>query len=89
MDLFVISFFPDSNEVPKQDLIYFRQEKIGSFEPFILENTPNYNWFTITQGDLDGDGDQDILVGTYTRDDLYKAPTSNWSPFVILRNTKK
>jgi hypothetical protein len=89
MDLFVISFFPDSNEVPKQDLIYFRQEKIGSFEPFILENTPNYNWFTITQGDLDGDGDQDILVGTYTRDDLYKAPTSNWIPFVILRNTKK
>jgi hypothetical protein len=89
MDLFVISFFPDRNEMMKQDLIYFGQEKNGVFEPFILENTPDLNWLTITQGDLDGDGDQDVVVGTFSFEDLYKAPTSSWRPFVILRNTKK
>lgn len=89
LDLFVIAFFPDRKEKPKQDLIYFNQGKNGDFQPFIIENAPDFNWLTITQGDLDGDGDQDVVVGTFAFDDLYKAPTSNWSPFIILRNTKK
>lgn len=88
LDLFVIAFFPDRKEKPKQDLIYFNQGKNGGFQPFIIENAPDFNWLTITQGDLDGDGDQDVVVGTFAFDDLYKAPTSNWSPFIILRNTK-
>jgi hypothetical protein len=88
MDLFVIAFFPDRKESPKQDLVYFKQEKNGDFEPFILPNAPDFNWLTITQGDLDRDGDQDVVIGTFAFDDLYKAPTSKWSPFVILRNSK-
>lgn len=89
LDLFVIAFFPDRNESPKQDLIYLQQNKKKEFEAFILENTPNFNWLTITQGDLDGDGDQDVVVGTFSFEDLYQAPTSNWRPFVILRNIRE
>lgn len=89
LDLFVIAFFPDRNESPKQGLIYFQQNKKKEFEPFILENTPNFNWLTLTQGDLDGDGDQDVVVGTFSFEDLYQAPTSTWRPFVILRNTRE
>ncbi len=88
MDLFVIAFFPDRKESPKQDLIYFRQKRQGDFEPFVLANAPNLNWLTITKGDLDRDGDQDVVIGTFAFDDLYKAPTSNWRPFVILRNSR-
>lgn len=88
MDLFVIAFFPNRKETPKQDLIYFRQAKSKNFEPFILANAPDLNWLTITKGDLDQDGDQDLVIGTFAFDDLYKAPTSNWSPFAILRNGK-
>lgn len=87
-DLIVISFFPNKKETSKQDLIYFKQLKTGELQPFILENAPDFNWLTITQGDLDGDGDQDLVIGTFAFDDLYKAPTTPWSPFVILRNGK-
>jgi hypothetical protein len=89
MDLFVIAFFPDRKQSPKQDLIYFKQTNSKDFEPYVLANAPDLNWLTITKGDLDQDGDQDLVIGTFAFDDLYKAPTSNWSPFAILRNRKE
>lgn len=88
-DLIAISFFPDKNQYPKQDLVYFRQDSSGEFEPFVLENSPDFHWLTISQGDLDLDGDLDILVGTFAFDQLYKAPDSSWKPFVVLRNKLK
>ncbi|RIW17304.1 VCBS repeat-containing protein [Algoriphagus lacus] len=89
MDLVSISFFPDKNQQPKQDLIYFRQSSSGKFEPHILANSPGFHWLTISQGDVDLDGDQDLLIGTFAFDQLYKPPTDTWKPFVILRNRVK
>lgn len=88
-DLIAISFFPDKNQSPKQDLIYFRQVSKGKLDPFVVENAPDFHWLTISQGDLDLDGDLDILVGTFAFDQLYKTPSSSWSPFVVLRNKLK
>lgn len=88
-DLIAISFFPDKNQSPKQDLIYFRQVSKGIFEPRILLKSPDFHWLTISQGDLDLDGDMDLLIGTFAFDQLYKAPSSTWSPFVVLRNKLK
>lgn len=89
MDLIAISFFPDKSQQPKQDLIYFRQNSTGKFEPFVLKNSPGFHWLNMTQGDVDLDGDQDLLIGTFAFDQLYKPPTENWKPFVVLRNGLK
>jgi hypothetical protein len=86
LDVIAIAFFPDSNQAPRQDLVYFKQGENGVFKPFVLAEAPDFNWLTITQGDLDGDGDQDLVVGTFDFDQLYKPPTESWRPFVILRN---
>ncbi|GMQ24666.1 hypothetical protein Aoki45_13480 [Algoriphagus sp. oki45] len=85
MDLFVIAFFPDAKQKPRQDLVFFHQEKMG-FQPFVLAQSPDMHWLTLTQGDLDGDGDQDLVVGAFDFNQLYQAPKGNWKPFVVLRN---
>jgi hypothetical protein len=89
LDLFAIAFFPDPKQRPRQDLIYFRQESDGDFSPFVLARGIDSNWLTITKGDLDLDGDQDVVVGSFEFNDLYKRPQNNWKPFIILKNLKK
>ena len=89
MDVVTIAFFPDRKQKPYQNLIYFKQEKSGSFQPFVLKEQLEDHWLTLTKGDLDKDGDEDLIVGTFAFDQLYQAPKENWRPFVVLRNQLK
>lgn len=89
LDLFAIAFFPDPKQSPRQDLIYFRQESDGDFTPFVLAKGIDSNWLTITKGDLDLDGDQDVVIGSFEFNDLYKRPEKNWKPFILLKNLTK
>lgn len=89
MDVVAIAFFPDRNQKPHQNLIYFKQEKPDSFLPFVLKEQLQDHWLTLTKGDLDKDGDEDLIVGTFAFDQLYQAPTKQWRPFVVLRNQLK
>jgi len=88
-DLIVIAFFPDHSQAPKQNLIYFKQISTRQFEPFVLGSSPDLHFLTIAKGDLDLDGDVDLVVGTFAFDQLYNAPTQQWTPFIVLRNTLK
>lgn len=89
LDMFVLSFFPDSNQVPRQDLIYLRQNQEGGFDPFELNEDFQGHWLTMTSGDVDLDGDVDVFVGAFEFDDLYKGAKELWKPFVFLENMRK
>jgi hypothetical protein len=86
-DLFVISFFPDKKQNPKQNLLFFKQIKDLMFTPFALDKQLDDHWLTLTKGDLDLDGDEDLVIGTFAFDQLYQVPNRPWRPFVVLRNT--
>jgi hypothetical protein len=89
LDFFVISFFPSPSQTPRQDLVYFRQSDQGEFEPFVIQENINAHWLTLTKGDLDQDGDIDLVVGSFEFNDLYSKPTQKWKPFIVLKNQLK
>lgn len=86
VDMVTISFFPDLIKKDRQHLIYFKQTAVGKFIPSILKEQIEDHLLTLTKGDLDLDGDEDLIVGTFAFDQLYKAPDRPWRPFLVLRN---
>ncbi|WP_296697625.1 VCBS repeat-containing protein [Algoriphagus sp.] len=62
-DLFVLSFFPDVEQKPTQSLLYFEQTNILEFDPYSPFNTnTESHWLIMTKGDLDLDGDMDVVI---------------------------
>jgi hypothetical protein len=86
LDLVAISFFPEKNADPRQDLIYFENQGNLNFEAQIFDQLPEGNWMTLEKADIDGDGDVDILVGNFQMPSLYQNPKPDWMPFFILEN---
>jgi hypothetical protein len=61
IDIAAISYFPDFSKNPERGFIYF--EKVG--KKFISHTTPLANearWLVMDVADIDGDGDDDILL---------------------------
>ncbi|MEP0711518.1 VCBS repeat-containing protein [Algoriphagus sp.] len=89
LDLFVMSFYPESSQAPKQDLLYFRQDTAGGFEPFVMEQNFEESWMTLTAGDIDKDGDVDVFLGAFDFEYLYRAADRPWRPIIFLENTSR
>lgn len=65
LDLATIAFY-DELEDPRQQFILFENQGGWDFQPKVIPDAALGKWLTMDVGDLDQDGDQDIVLGAYS-----------------------
>ncbi|MFS4492293.1 FG-GAP repeat domain-containing protein [Maribacter sp. 2308TA10-17] len=94
LDIGIVSSFPDYEKNPEFSFVYL--ENLDSenfkFEAFGLENPSLGRWLLMDTGDIDRDGDEDIILSSFTYyftpvpDYLYKQWFSSDVDLMVLEN---
>lgn len=66
MDIAAISFFADYVSQPYEGFLYFEQEQNSTFKVKTYAESFAGRWLTLDIGDIDMDGDKDIIMGNFS-----------------------
>ncbi len=95
LDIAAISFFPDYQRSPEESFVFLENVGNLSFAARTFPDCERGRWVTIDAGDLDGDGDIDIVLGAafktpFPAPDALKQRWEKEGPsLLILRNTRR
>lgn len=64
LDIAAISYFPDAKYQLQESFLYLDNKGDYNFEPATVRGYNRGNWVTMDAGDVDGDGDEDIVLGS-------------------------
>jgi hypothetical protein len=65
LDIAAISFFPDFQQQPLNGFVYLENTGNLQFKPETFKEAATGHWLTLQSGDVDQDGDQDLLLGSF------------------------
>jgi hypothetical protein len=77
LDIASISYFPDYEHRPEESFLYWENKGNDSFDAFSFPQSDRGRWLVMDAGDLDGDGNIDIVLGNA------KFPLGNIPPAVM------
>ena len=96
MDIMTIAFFADFKYHPTESVIYMEQTGANRFKPHEVPVNKYGRWIAMEVADVDGDGDQDVVLGNFSvfGDKLINQEgfKPNWDmnePVIMLQNTTK
>ncbi|MFM8877835.1 MAG: FG-GAP repeat domain-containing protein [Verrucomicrobiota bacterium] len=92
-EIAAISFFPDYSKSPEEGFVCLENRGNFRFSAATFRECLKGRWLTLDAGDIDGDGDEDLVLGSHIHgpSPVPEKLQSDWEreriPFVILRNT--
>ncbi|MCB0628380.1 MAG: FG-GAP-like repeat-containing protein [Saprospiraceae bacterium] len=94
LDIAAISFFPDFQRYPDRGFLFLENKGDYQMEAFTFPESVDGRWLTMDAGDVDQDGDTDLILGSLAFEVI--PPTGildQWvkkgMPFIILKNRLK
>jgi hypothetical protein len=97
LDVAAIAFYPDFERGLEESFVYLENQGALRFETWTMANSAAGRWLTMDAGDLDGDGDEDIALGSFVRgpttQPIPSAAQERWradgAAVLLLENTRR
>ncbi len=91
VDIAAISFFPDYADQPEESFVFYENDGQGNYNMSTIDDPTMGRWIVMDHGDVDGDGDHDIVLGSLAFEvipamGLVEKWVNNGIAYIVLEN---